>query len=267
MAGISPRAASSAATYATIGVLPLPPVLRLPTLITGRSRRRRRDGLCAYHRRRHLAAVPYNMLAAERITSINAEPEGPASGLHPASMYQPERSHDSAGRWKQIGDDGERLVLGATIGFDQRPRGRTKLRAPHRIRSQAHHRLLQLALRPDLHRRVVADERVDDLLEVLHVRAEQDRLAKDGRLQDVVAAMVHETAADEHDRRHLIELRQLADRVEDDDVGARLRVDRQLRAARGDEARLAREALHFAKAFGLPRRENGQRRRRGPLQA
>ena len=59
-----------------------------------------------------------------------------------------------------------------------------------------------------------------------------DRLAEDRRLEDVVAAVIDEAAADEHGRRELIELRQLADRVEHDDVGARLGVDRQLRSPR-----------------------------------
>ena len=91
--------------------------------------------------------------------------------------------------------------------------------------------VVELALGLHLDRRVVGEERVGDLLEVLHVRAEDDRLAEDRRLEDVVAAVIHEAAADEHGRRHLVELRQLADRVEHDDVGARLGVDRQLASA------------------------------------
>ena len=47
-----------------------------------------------------------------------------------------------------------------------------------------------------------------------------------------MAAVIDEAAADEHRGRDLIELRQLADRVEHDDVGARLGVDRQLGPAR-----------------------------------
>src|SRR5256885_12520924 len=49
--------------YWTIGVLPLPPTRRLPTLTTGRSSRRRRDGSRAYHARRHAAAAPYAWLS------------------------------------------------------------------------------------------------------------------------------------------------------------------------------------------------------------
>ena len=48
-----------------------------------------------------------------------------------------------------------------------------------------------------------------------------------------MAACGHETAADEHDRRDLVDRGQLADRIDHDDVAARLGVDRQLGAARG----------------------------------
>ena len=60
---------------------------------------------------------------------------------------------------------------------------------------------------------------------------------KIGRLEDVVASMVDEAAADEDRRRDLVELRQLANRVEHDDVGAWLGVDRQLGSPAGREAR------------------------------
>jgi hypothetical protein len=44
--------------YSTIGVLPLPPTRRLPTLTTGPRSRRCRAGSRAYHARRHAAAAP-----------------------------------------------------------------------------------------------------------------------------------------------------------------------------------------------------------------
>ena len=74
-----------------------------------------------------------------------------------------------------------------------------------------------------------------------------------------MAAVIDQAAADEHRRRHLIELRQLADRVEHDDVGARLGVDRQIRSADGDESGLARQPLDLAEPLGLARREDRQR--------
>ena len=71
-----------------------------------------------------------------------------------------------------------------------------------------------------------------------------------------MAAVIGEAAADEHRGRQLIELRQLAERVEHDDVGARLGVDRQIGSPDGHEAGVARQALDLAEPFGLPRRQD-----------
>ena len=120
-------------------------------------------------------------------------------------------------------------------------------------------RVVELAVGPHLNRGAVGEKRLGDLLEVLHVRPEDHRLAEDRRLEDVVPAVIGEAAADEHRRRHLIELRQLADRVEHHDVGARLGVDRQLRSPRRDEPGLAREPLDFGEPLRMTRRENQQR--------
>ena len=74
-----------------------------------------------------------------------------------------------------------------------------------------------------------------------------------------MAAGRHEAAADEHRRGDLIELRQLADRVEDHRVGARLGVDRQLAAAhRGQPFALA-QPLDFGEPLRMPRGEDQQR--------
>ena len=100
-----------------------------------------------------------------------------------------------------------------------------------------------------LDRRVLRDERFGDLLEVVHVRPEHDRLAEHRRLEDVVPAGVDQAAADEHRRRNLIDLRELADRVEDDDVGARLGVDGQIGSLDGDERLIARELRDFGEPF------------------
>src|SRR5712691_10161709 len=72
-AGRSPTSMSSRATSATIGVFPLPPTRRLPTLMTGRESRRRRAGSRAYHCRRQAAAVPYRELAIFSINSVNGK--------------------------------------------------------------------------------------------------------------------------------------------------------------------------------------------------
>ena len=63
-------------------------------------------------------------------------------------MHQPEGTNhapDTRGR-QQIGDDRQRLVLGAPIGFDQRAGRRAQLRPPHRIGQQHHEGLFELAL-------------------------------------------------------------------------------------------------------------------------
>ena len=82
----------------------------------------------------------------------------------------------------------KRLVLRAAVRVDERARGRAEPRAPDRIAHEAHDRVFELALGADLHRRVVGQERLGNLGEVLHVRPEDDRLAEDRRLEDVVAA-------------------------------------------------------------------------------
>src|SRR5438128_876739 len=76
MAGRSPRSRSRRAMYSTIGVLPLPPTRRLPTLTTGRSSRRRRDGSRAYQARRHAAAAPYAWLSVPNPKSVTKFPGG-----------------------------------------------------------------------------------------------------------------------------------------------------------------------------------------------
>ena len=62
-------------------------------------------------------------------------------------------------------------------------------RAPHRIADQDQHRLFELRSPARTWMAApLADERLGDLDEVLHVRAEHDRLAEHRRLEDVVAA-------------------------------------------------------------------------------
>ena len=74
-----------------------------------------------------------------------------------------------------------------------------------------------------------------------------------------MAAGIDEAAADEHHGRHLVELRELADGVEDHDVDARLGVDGELGAAGDAPARLLRQPLDLVEAFGLARRDDQQR--------
>src|ERR1051325_2606867 len=113
-------------------------------------------------------------------------------------------------RRQQIADDGQRAVAGAALRFDERLRCRAHARAAHGIANQAEDRLFELGARAHLDGRAVVEKRLGDLAEVLHVRPEDDRFAVERRLEDVVSASGNEAAADEHDGRNLIELRELA---------------------------------------------------------
>ena len=87
-------------------------------------------------------------------------------------------------------------------------------------------------------------------------------IVSDGRaiLEDVVASMVDEASAHEHRGGELVELGELADRIEQNHIGARLGVDRELRPANRDEARFAREAFGLAEALRLTRCDDRNRR-------
>src|SRR5207244_2534177 len=112
-----------------------------------------------------------------------------------------------------------------------------------------------IAIRGDLNGGAVGEKFLGDLLEILHVRSEDDRFAEHRRLENVVSALVYQAAADEDGGRQLVDLRELADGVEHDDVGAWFRVYRQLGSPRGDQTGVACEPLHFAEALRLARRE------------
>ena len=147
---------------ATMGVLPVPPTLRLPTLITGRRSRRRRAGSRAYQRRRQPAAAPYSTLIPSEINSSSRGNSLPclttrlctetgacaaAERLGPAerSMDQPEGPHDGTTLWgTQLGDDRESFVFGAPVGFNERARGRAQSGPPYGICQEGQQRLLQL---------------------------------------------------------------------------------------------------------------------------
>ena len=91
------------------------------------------------------------------------------------------------------------------------------------------------------------EERRGNLLEVLHVRPEQDRPAVHGRLQDVVAAGRNQAAADEHDRRP---------------AGRGAPVHRWSRAPRRRRPGPRRSSTASGAASGTPRRAPGARPRR-----
>src|SRR5687768_12614511 len=89
-------------------------------------------------------------------------------------------------RRKQVGDDRQRAILRAAIGVDEGARRRAQPRAPHRIAHQTRNRGLELAGVVHLYGSAVAEERLGNLLEVLHVRAEDDRFAVERWFEDVV---------------------------------------------------------------------------------
>src|SRR6266545_3314797 len=173
--------------------------------------------------------------------------------------YAEGTDHTFTVRWQQITDDGQRPVARAAVRFNQGSRRRADARTAHRITDQAQHGLFELGLRTNLDRRAVREKCFGDLTKVLHVRAEDNRFPVERGLEDVMAAGRHQASAYEHDGCKLIELRQLADRVEHDRVGARLRVDRQLRPSDRDESFMATEALDLVEPFGMARGDDQQR--------
>src|SRR5262245_55268680 len=115
-------------------------------------------------------------------------------------MDQAERTDD--GSWtawrKQFGEHVQSLVLRSAILIDERTGGGAKARPADRITHEAHHRLLELAIGPDLNRGAVGEKRIGDLRKVVHMRAEDNRTSVYRGLQNVVPAGRHETAPDEH---------------------------------------------------------------------
>ena len=201
----------------TTGVLPLPPTRRLPTLMTGRVQ--------PAPARRGSRGVPRG--AATRPTAPYSELEAFSE-----SMHQAEGTDDAAVRRGRAGSSS--AITASVLSLAPRLASTSaRAAAPRRARrtgSVTSASSASSSSRSDCTCTAASFARnvVGDLLEVLHVRPEHDRLAEDRRLEDVVAAVIDQAAADEHRGRQLIELRQLADRVEHDDVGARLGVDRQL---------------------------------------
>ena len=129
---------------------------------------------------------------------------------------------------EHIANDGEGAIACAAVRLDQRLGRRANARTAHRIADQTAHRLLELAARAHLDGGAVGEKGLRNLAEVLHVRTEDDRLAVKRRLEDVVAARGHEAAADEDHGGDLKELGELADRIEHDDLLARLGIDAQV---------------------------------------
>src|SRR5215510_3613439 len=90
-------------------------------------------------------------------------------------------------RRKQLGDDRQRSIFGAAVRVDERTRRRTQTRTTNGITQETDDRRFELARRVHLDRRPVAQERLRDLGEVLHMRPEHDRLAVERGFKDVVS--------------------------------------------------------------------------------
>ena len=138
---------SSRAMYSTIGVLPLPPTRRLPTLMTGRSSRRRRDGSRAYH------CAPPRGRRAVRPRS---------SGLE--SMHQAEGTDDRAAAPPSRGGSSSAITASVLSLAPRLASTSARAAAPSRARrtgsvTQREQRVVELALRLHLDRRVVGEER------------------------------------------------------------------------------------------------------------
>ena len=110
-----------------------------------------------------------------------------------------------------------------------------------------------------LHGGGIVEECPGNLGKILHIRAKYDWLAEDGGLQDIVASHVCEAAADEHDGRDLIELRQFADGVENDHIVARVGIDAQFGSSCHVPPGAPREFLHVVEPLRLSRRNDQQR--------
>src|SRR5687768_3187391 len=100
-------------------------------------------------------------------------------------------------RWQQISNDRERPILRAAVRVDQRARGGAQTRPAHRIAQQSNDRRLELTWVVHLEGRAIRQERLRDLVEVLHMRPEDDGFAVEGRLEDVVSAGGHQAPANE----------------------------------------------------------------------
>src|SRR4029453_13438963 len=176
-------------------------------------------------------------------------------------MNDPEWPDDVArgvGR-QELGEDREALPARAAIRLHQRTRRRAKTCAPHGIPEQLEERGLELTGVADLDRGLVVQERLRNLREVLHVGTKDDWLPEHRRFEDIVASSVHERAPDEAGGVPLIELGELANRVEDDDVVPRLRIHAQLAPSSDVPARLTREPIDLLEPFRFPRRDDEER--------
>src|SRR5947209_18940767 len=104
-------------------------------------------------------------------------------------MHESEGTHCGAAAtsiWRQeLGDHLERFRFGAAVRLDEGARGGAEPCAAYRIGDERQQRVVELAIGLHLQRGIVAEERIGNLPEVLHVRPEHDWFPEDCRLEDV----------------------------------------------------------------------------------
>jgi hypothetical protein len=124
-----------------------------------------------------------------------------------------------------------------------------------RVLQQTRDRPPQLGRVPDLHERPRLPELVANLLEVLHVGADDHRAPRHAGLEDVVPARRDQAAADEDDGRERIGLRELSHRIEEEHVAVTPGRGAECRSPDDAVPRTLRERDHVADALGMAGRD------------
>ena len=213
----TPRARSRSTSAITVGVLPAPPAVRLPTQITGTASR---TGAPRASRRRAARAQ-----SQARGASSRARSPGRAGGL----AQKPRRAHQRLPSSRSpIASSTASVTSAPSLQAAQARGGHLRGAVGRHRRDQ---RLGELGLRAHQHRRVGVRQPPVAVDEVAHVRAVQDGAAEQRRLERVVPADVDQAAADEADRGDAVPEPHLAQRVGEIDVGVRRRSARPWSAA------------------------------------
>ena len=110
----------------------------------------------------------------------------------------------------------------------------------------------------DLARRTALERHGADLFEVEHVRPEHDGHVHCARLEQILAAVRHQTAANERDVGGGVEPLQLAHRVPDEHLGAVRQCARRAATQRDGEPAPPAEPRDRLEALGMPRHEHEQ---------
>src|SRR5882672_854588 len=102
------------------------------------------------------------------------------------------------------------------------------------------------------------EQHLEDLLEIVRMRAGQHGGSEPRRLERILSAMLDQTAAEKGEFRGAIKKSQLTQRVGDVDFGARF--GQRARAAALDrKAARERQAFDLRTARGMARRDDGER--------